>query len=205
MAWPGDAAHSDNETKAIHGPSHPTARAALRHLGDIREGDFIRYRRTELAGDRPGDPQRPSIDSRGRRHGPTRPSPPFGSQRPHRGPHRPGRFAETRRSTRSDLILRGFDGRRSLRRDHDGELETSLVLHLAPEFVHMQEVEDSVPDVEAPPRYTRGRVPAPPPECGGIAARPKRGTSEKGAAIFERYTQEIAAALQGRPTNDANA
>jgi creatinine amidohydrolase len=89
--------------------------------------------------------------------------------------------------------------------EHGGELETSLVLHLAPELVHMYEVDDFVPGAEELRRYTRGRVPAPPPESRGVVGRPKLGTPEKRAAIFERYTQEIAAALEGRPTNDANA
>ena len=89
--------------------------------------------------------------------------------------------------------------------EHGGELETSLVLHLAPELVHMNEVDDFVPGAKELRRYTRGRVPAPPPESRGVVGSPKLGTPEKGAAIFERYTQEIAAALEGRPTNDANA
>ena len=118
-------------------------------------------------------------------------------------------MALTDTSTNSVYDLYQIDVRDVLESDpeseHGGELETSLLLHLAPELVHMDEVEDFVPDAKALRRYTRGRVPAPPPESRGVVGRPKRGTPEKGAALFERYVQEIATALQGRPTNDANA
>ena len=118
-------------------------------------------------------------------------------------------MALTDASTNSVYDLYQIDVRDILESDseseHGGELETSLVLHLAPELVHMDEVEDFTPDAKALRRYTRGRVPAPPPESRGVVGRPTRGTPEKGAALFERYVQEIATALQGKPTNQANA
>jgi creatinine amidohydrolase/Fe(II)-dependent formamide hydrolase-like protein len=129
-AGTGDAAQRDSEAKAIHGPSHPTARAALRHFRDIREPD-----------------------------------------------------AWEKES------------------EHGAELETSLLLHLASEVVHMDEVEDFVPDAKTLRKYTRGRVPAPPPESRGVVGSPKRGTGEKGAAVSERYVREIAAALQCSATH----
>ena len=47
--------------------------------------------------------------------------------------------------------------------EHGGELETSLMLHLAPERVRTAEIADFVPEGEDPRRYVRARMPTPPP------------------------------------------
>ena len=117
-------------------------------------------------------------------------------------------MASTDASTNSVYDLYQIDVRDVLESDpeneHGGELETSLLLHLAPELVHMDEVEDFVPDAKALRKYTRGRVPAPPPESRGVVGRATRGTREKGEIVFERYVREIAATLGETSTHQAN-
>jgi len=80
--------------------------------------------------------------------------------------------------------------------EHAGELETSLLMHLAPECVHLEDASDFVPEARALRRYTRGRVPAPPPVSGGIVGTPTRATAEKGRAVFERYVETLSAAVR---------
>ncbi len=80
-------------------------------------------------------------------------------------------------------------------REHGGELETSLLLHLAPESVRLAVAGDFVPEARTLRRYTQGRIPTPPPESGGVVGRPSRASREKGRAIFERYVDALATAL----------
>jgi creatinine amidohydrolase len=79
--------------------------------------------------------------------------------------------------------------------EHGGELETSLVLHLAPDRVRSDEMSDFVPEYRALRKYTRGRVPTPPQESRGLVGSPTRATPEKGHAVFARYVETLAAAL----------
>ena len=74
---------------------------------------------------------------------------------------------------------------------HAGELETSLLLHLAPDLVKLQDATDFVPEDRALRRYTRGRVPTPPPESRGILGRPSLASPEKGRAVFERWVETL--------------
>jgi creatinine amidohydrolase len=80
-------------------------------------------------------------------------------------------------------------------REHAGELETSLMLHLAPQRVRKDQARDFFPSDQAIRRYTRGRVPAPPPESGGVVGFPSRASAEKGEAIFGRWVEALVAAL----------
>ncbi len=118
-------------------------------------------------------------------------------------------MALTAESTNSVYDLYQIDVRDIVQSDpeseHGGELETSLLLHLAPNLVRMDQAEDFVPDAKALRKYTRGRVPAPPPESRGVVGRPTRATEAKGAALFERYVREISSALGAEPACDANA
>lgn len=70
---------------------------------------------------------------------------------------------------------------------HGGELETSLLLHLAPERVRTQEIEDFLPDARTLRKYTRGRVPTPPPGSRGAVGHASWASAEKGRAVFTRY------------------
>ena len=79
--------------------------------------------------------------------------------------------------------------------EHGGELETSLMLHLAPERVRADQIADFVPEGEDPRRYIRARMPTPPPGSQGAVGRPSRATAEKGRLIYERYRVALRTAL----------
>lgn len=80
--------------------------------------------------------------------------------------------------------------------EHGGELETSLMLHLAPERVRLDALADFTPELKALRRYTRGRVPTPPPESRGSVGRPTLASAEKGEAIFRRWVEALLAATR---------
>ncbi|MGD8360614.1 MAG: creatininase family protein [Gemmatimonadota bacterium] len=75
--------------------------------------------------------------------------------------------------------------------EHGGELETSLMLHLAPDLVRMEHAADVIIDSKTLRKYARGRVATPPPGSRGILGVPSRATPEKGAAVFSRYIQAL--------------
>jgi creatinine amidohydrolase len=81
--------------------------------------------------------------------------------------------------------------------EHAGELETSLMLHLAPELVQIDRIRDFNPPPGASRRYTRGRVPAPPPGSDGVLGRPSLASAEKGAAVFQRYVDAVTEGMRG--------
>lgn len=76
-----------------------------------------------------------------------------------------------------------------------GELETSLLLYLAPELVRMDEATDYLPDSHSPGKYVEGRVTTPPPGFQGVVGRPTLATAEKGAAVYQRYISVLEEAL----------
>jgi len=80
--------------------------------------------------------------------------------------------------------------------EHAGELETSLMLHLAPEAVRLSEARDFLPQGQALRKYTRRRAPTPPVESGGVLGSPSLATPEKGARIFARWVDAIAEAVR---------
>ena len=82
--------------------------------------------------------------------------------------------------------------------EHGGELETSLLLHLAPQLVRVGEAEDFVPEPKTLRRYTRGRVPTPSRESRGIVEFPSLATEEKGRIVFERCVAALVGALRTR-------
>ncbi|MFW6199319.1 MAG: creatininase family protein [Gemmatimonadota bacterium] len=71
--------------------------------------------------------------------------------------------------------------------EHGGELETSLLLHLAPKMVRRNEVADFIPDSRTFRKYVRGRRPTPPPGSRGVVGRPSLASKEKGERLFRRY------------------
>lgn len=81
--------------------------------------------------------------------------------------------------------------------EHGGELETSLMLHLAPGLVRTTEAVDLTPPPKALRKYIRGRVPTPPPETGGSVGRPSLASPEKGRAVFRRYVDAVRTVLDG--------
>lgn len=73
-------------------------------------------------------------------------------------------------------------------REHAGELETSLLLFLAPERVRVDRIRDRpLEGMKEYRKYVRGKQPTPPPDSEGVVGRPSLGSAEKGRAIYERY------------------
>ena len=79
--------------------------------------------------------------------------------------------------------------------ERGGELETSLLLYLAPELVRMDEAADYLPHSPSAAKYVEGRVTTPPPEFQGVVGRPTLATVEKGAAAYHRYVDVLEEAL----------
>jgi len=79
--------------------------------------------------------------------------------------------------------------------EHGGELETSLLLHLAPHLVRTDELADFEPGDRLLRRYIRGRVPTPPKESRGVVGSPSLATAAKGKAVFNRWVVTLAATL----------
>lgn len=75
--------------------------------------------------------------------------------------------------------------------EHAGEVETSLLLHLAPERVRTEEIADFVPDRRTFRKYVRGRQPTPPPASPGVVGRPSLATEEKGRRLFQHLVNVI--------------
>lgn len=84
--------------------------------------------------------------------------------------------------------------------EQGGELETSLMLHLAPELVRSKAAVDFLPEGGALRKYTRRRAPTPPLRSGGVLGAPTLATAEKGEAIFLRYAEMLAEAIQTGPS-----
>jgi creatinine amidohydrolase len=83
--------------------------------------------------------------------------------------------------------------------EHAGELETSLMLHLAPERVRTEQLADFVPEGKDLRKYIRARVPTPPPGSQGAIGRPSRASAEKGRQVYERYRVALRTALTRAP------
>ena len=71
--------------------------------------------------------------------------------------------------------------------EHAGELETSVMLHLAPELVRMDKVQDFRPEGGKLRKYTRRRMPTPPVGSSGVLGSPSLASAGKGAAIYGRW------------------
>ncbi len=74
--------------------------------------------------------------------------------------------------------------------EHAGELATSLLLHLAPDRVRTEAIED----LELPPedvaRLREGEEPVPRPGSSGVVGHPTRASAEKGLRVFD-YLVEL--------------
>lgn len=80
---------------------------------------------------------------------------------------------------------------------HGGELDTSLLLYLAPELVRMDLAQDYLPPPRLAARMRRrlaGLVPAPSP---GSLGRPSLATAEKGERLYHLIRQRIATRVLG--------
>jgi creatinine amidohydrolase len=84
--------------------------------------------------------------------------------------------------------------------EHGGELETSLMLFLAPNRVRIGQAADVAADPKTYRRYAQGRVATPPPGSRGTLGFPSRASAGKGEAVFYRYVEALAEVLSGEPT-----
>ena len=82
--------------------------------------------------------------------------------------------------------------------EHAGELETSLMLHLAPDLVHMDRARDFMPSGGKLRKYTRRRVPTPPLDSEGVLGAPTLASAEKGSEVFTRYVEMLCGAEKRR-------
>ena len=73
---------------------------------------------------------------------------------------------------------------------HGDEVDTSLILHIAPELVAMDKAQDYMMSREALRRYRRGWLKVP-RESPGSIGRPTLATADRGRRIYERLHQRI--------------
>ena len=73
---------------------------------------------------------------------------------------------------------------------HGDEVDTSILLFLAPELVNMSLVRDNMMSREALRRYRRGTLKLP-PGSGASIGRPSLATAEKGRLLYERIRARI--------------
>jgi creatinine amidohydrolase len=78
---------------------------------------------------------------------------------------------------------------------HACEAETSVMLFLYPDLVHMDRARDFELSNAAFQRFIRGRQPSPPPGGAGVVGHPTAATPEKGRAIFNRLLAAIRRAV----------
>lgn len=88
--------------------------------------------------------------------------------------------------------------------EHAGEFETSLLLHLAPERVRRDRIEDAIVEEAELGRLLNGSEPMPPAGSPGVVGRPTAATAEKGREIYEYLVEHIGSRLFA-PAKDAGA
>lgn len=88
---------------------------------------------------------------------------------------------------------------------HGDEVDTSLLLHLAPHLVRPERAADYMVEREALRRFRRGERGAPRP-AAGILGRPSLATADKGRRLYERlYTRIAERVLGARVVRDDDA
>jgi creatinine amidohydrolase len=85
---------------------------------------------------------------------------------------------------------------------HGDEVETSIMLYLAPELVRMELAEDLMVSREALRRYRRGALKVPKGSKGSIG-RPTLANAEKGRRLYERLRSRIADRIFLAPAPDS--
>jgi creatinine amidohydrolase len=73
---------------------------------------------------------------------------------------------------------------------HGDEVDTSLLLFMAPEFVNMRLAEDYMMSRESLRRYRRGSMKIP-RDSNGSLGRPKLASAEKGQRLYERIYSRV--------------
>ena len=87
---------------------------------------------------------------------------------------------------------------------HGDEVDTSLLLHLAPHLVDMSLAEDYMMSRDELRQYRRGWLRIPGKSSGSIG-RPTLATAEKGAAIYQRIREIVRARVFVAPGPDNTA
>lgn len=77
------------------------------------------------------------------------------------------------------------------RQEHAGEALTSLLLHLRPDAVLMDRVQDPTEDPRKPRKFGIGRLRRIPPASRGTIGGAELATPEKGRLIYEHILQKI--------------
>ncbi len=80
-------------------------------------------------------------------------------------------------------------------REHAAELETSLLLHLAPRLVYRREMPEAT---EVRRGYPGRGMPRPPRESLGVVGNPGGASADKGRAVFTRYVDAVVTAVSTR-------
>ena len=75
--------------------------------------------------------------------------------------------------------------------EHAGEALTSLLLHLRPESVRLEDARDYGMDPEQRVKFVGGRLKRIPAGSGGVVGQPTLATAEKGQRIYEHILQKI--------------
>jgi creatinine amidohydrolase len=86
--------------------------------------------------------------------------------------------------------------------EHAGEVETSVMLYVAPQLVREAEVHDYPLDATQVRRYLRGRMPKPPPGCEGAIGHPSSATAEKGEEIYQHVLDKVRMKIFLEPADD---
>jgi creatinine amidohydrolase len=87
---------------------------------------------------------------------------------------------------------------------HGGEAETSLMLYLYPELVHMDRARDVLPETGAQAGSGRRRLPDLQPGGAGVIGAPTVATVEKGRRIHDRMLETITRAVF-RPADETES
>lgn len=77
------------------------------------------------------------------------------------------------------------------RKQHAGELETSLLLHLAPDLVRTDRIADAPLDPDESGSRVQGEEPVPAPGSPGVVGRPSLASAEKGRRLFAHLVSII--------------
>jgi creatinine amidohydrolase len=85
---------------------------------------------------------------------------------------------------------------------HGDEVDTSLLLFLAPELVHLDLAQDYMMSREAMRRYRRGSLRVPKGSPGSIG-RPSLASPAKGRALYERFRERISERIFLAPAPEA--
>jgi creatinine amidohydrolase len=82
---------------------------------------------------------------------------------------------------------------------HGSELDTSLLLYLAPHLVHLERAQDFVPPARGRPRRHAGRLRALPARSPGSVGRPSLASRDKGERLYKMIYERIATRVLGAP------